>query len=377
MLTIHPNRILLALAGGFFAISASAQDRIMFATGDVHIRDAAGQLRPAVKGAEIRPGDTIVTTPGGYAQAKMQAGFMAVRPDTQVKLDSLPAASSPGAGVSSQVTLLQGAVRVIAAEQQGVGTSKIGTPPVAATMVIQTPNANISLSNSDGEAAITPPKMAGAAPTTISLVNSGVALVKSDIGAAVSVASNMAATITGKTLPEVAPIVALPVLPEVLPKIAPAMTSQLPTAVTAAAATVDVPSVKSLPGGLPAIASTIHAPASLQPATTVSSPALSTRLPSVGAIVPPTPATPPLPVPTIVPAPVAIAPVMMPKPVGAPIIAPTVTPVVVPRTVVAPPPVVTPVVTPPPVVIAPKPIVTPIQTCTTLLVNGVKTTFCK
>lgn len=268
----QPNAILLAMLGALVSAGALAEDRVMFTTGDVQIRDAGGQLRAAVKGMEIRPGDTIVTTAGGYVQAKMQTGFMAVRPETQVKLDSLPATLSPGAGVSSQVTLLQGAVRMIAAEQGGAGLGKVAAP-APATMVVQTPNANISLKNSDGEVRIALPKSAGAVPTTVSLVNSGTALVKGDIGVAVPVAANMAAAVTGSALPNVTSIAAAPMLTAMVQK---------PPLVTLQPSTATLPATEAIGGKslLPAAIQPIVASAPPKPIVQVMSlPDL--RLPSV------------------------------------------------------------------------------------------------
>lgn len=373
----QPNAILLAMLGALASAGAFAEDRIMFTTGDVQIRDAGGQLRAAAKGMEIRPGDTIVTTVGGYVQAKMETGFMAVRPETQVKLDSLPATRSPGAGVSSQVTLLQGAVRMIAAEQGGAGLGKVAAP-APATMVVQTQNANVSLKNSDGEVGIALPKSAGAVPTTVSLVNSGTMLVKGDIGTAVPVAANMAAAVTGSALPNVTTIAAAPMLTAMVQK-PPLVTLQPPSATLPA---TDATGGKTL-------TQPIAAPVSpaLAPLTPV--PVLSTgKLPAVGGVVTPAPmptapAVSPAVAPAVAPAPIAIAPVtapvpiMLPKPVISPVIAPmpVVAPIIAPKLVVAPIVVTPPVVVAP--VIAPKTILSPIRTCSTLLINGVRTTVCK
>jgi hypothetical protein len=215
-------------------------------------------------------------------------------------------------------------------------------------MVVQTPNANISLKNSDGEVGVAPAKSAGAVPTTVSLVNSGTMLVKGDVGAAVPVASNMAAAVAGSALPNVTSIAAAPMLTAMVQK-TPLVALQPPSTTLPA---IDPTGGKSGSGGLPAVTHPVA--------------------------------------PAIVPAPIAIAPVIAPAPIVAPkpMISPVITPapvslapVFAPAPIVAPKPVIAPVVAPLPVVIAPviapKPVLSPIRTCSTLLINGVKTTVCK
>src|SRR5260221_13628198 len=60
---------------------------VQFAIGDVRITDPRG-TRPLAKGGLINEGDTLAVGSAGSAQIKMgDGGFLAVRPDTQMKCD--------------------------------------------------------------------------------------------------------------------------------------------------------------------------------------------------------------------------------------------------------------------------------------------------
>lgn len=384
--TFRFNAILLVTLGAWVSTGAFAEDRIMFATGGVQIRNEAGELRAAIKGAEIRPGDTIVTSSGGYVQAKMQAGFMAVRPDSRVRLDAPLPSLNRAVTAANQITLQQGAVRMIAAKQEGL--PKAGVLPTLPEIVIVTPNANISLSNSDGEAVITPPKVVGAMPTTISLVNKGAALVQGVTGAPAQVMANQGVTVAGKSVPTVVAIAALPALPPVIPK----TLATLPTGSSISSASLITPAA------LPAVPPKIIAPSAVPVPTITAAPPV-TALPTLATDTGKVAAVAPSPVVTSVAAPVlaitpppaivkplvvapVIAPVVTPTLVVAPppvivkptVVAPIITPVVTPLPVIVKPPVIAPVITP---IIVPTTVIKPTLTCTTVLINGIRQQVCK
>ncbi|MDE2260716.1 MAG: hypothetical protein KGK17_10395, partial [Betaproteobacteria bacterium] len=63
--------------------------RVQFVNGEVQVTDAAGMTHAVQKGDAINEGDTLTSAKAASAQIKMQdGGFVAVRPDTQLKFDS-------------------------------------------------------------------------------------------------------------------------------------------------------------------------------------------------------------------------------------------------------------------------------------------------
>ncbi len=352
--------ILVALTSGLMATAACAEDKIIFTTGDVQIRDASGQLRPAMKGEPIYAGDTLVTAPGGYAQAKLDAGFMAIRPKSQVRLDAPQLPVDTRAGILYQVTLQQGGVRMISGQEDAPkdGHRDLRAPP---RMSIVTPNAKISLSNADGEAMIVPPKVIGAVPTTFSLVNNGEASVRSD-GGAMTVMPNQAVSVLGKAIPD---------------KVA----------------------ITSLPTMLPLISS-LALPSSLTPSTTVQPVQPVAKQSTIVGMVTPTTIAPPLGKTDVLGLPPTLPSTLSPKIATLPVIQPplaSLTPPLIQAPIVAaPPPVVKPpvftppptlilppIVTPPPLVITPPILVIapvirpPTLVCTTVVINGLKQQICK
>lgn len=65
-----------------------AAGHFQFVVGDVRVVDAAGRARAAQKGGEVNEGDSILSGISGTAQIVMvDGGILAVRPDTQMKID--------------------------------------------------------------------------------------------------------------------------------------------------------------------------------------------------------------------------------------------------------------------------------------------------
>ncbi|MDE2259291.1 MAG: hypothetical protein KGK17_03070, partial [Betaproteobacteria bacterium] len=76
----------LLLSGNAWPAQAG---RVQFVNGEVQVTDAAGQTHSVQKGDAINEGDTLTSAKAASAQIKMQdGGFVAVRPDTQLKFDS-------------------------------------------------------------------------------------------------------------------------------------------------------------------------------------------------------------------------------------------------------------------------------------------------
>jgi hypothetical protein len=77
--------MLLASQAAYAGIAGRAQ----FVMGNVQVINVAKQTRALHKGDPVNEGDTVVTARGANAQIRMQdGGFVAVRPETQLRFDS-------------------------------------------------------------------------------------------------------------------------------------------------------------------------------------------------------------------------------------------------------------------------------------------------
>lgn len=87
---------------------------VQFVNGNVTLTTAKGSTLTVHKGDPINEGDTITTSRAASAQVKMQdGGFIAVRPDTQLKFDSFKFSSNRGDAESSFFSLIKGGFRAI------------------------------------------------------------------------------------------------------------------------------------------------------------------------------------------------------------------------------------------------------------------------
>jgi hypothetical protein len=122
--------LFLSLAGGT-AVAAGA-GKVMFANGDVQV-ERAGKLQPLAKGAEIAPGDTIVTGADGRVQLLMADGDrMALRTNTRFRVDEFKApasAAQPETG-RSFYSLLKGGFRAVTRSlgRRGQDSYRVKTP---------------------------------------------------------------------------------------------------------------------------------------------------------------------------------------------------------------------------------------------------------
>ncbi len=147
ILSVSLRRFLswLLIAGGLVAINAFAQvGTIQFAAGDVKIRDAAGVERTAAKGMGLNAGDTILTGTGvSSAQIKMvDEGIIAVRPESQLKIDQYAFKGKEDGSERAFMSLLKGGFRAI--------TGLIGRTN-RDNYRVTTPNATIGIRGTDFE----------------------------------------------------------------------------------------------------------------------------------------------------------------------------------------------------------------------------------
>src|SRR3989338_2589570 len=128
-----------ALAGIFFAaclafFSTSAFAGVagyaQFVSGQVQVTNSAGQTRALQKGDPVHESDTVITAKGASAQIKMRdGGFIAIRPDSQLKFDSFIFSGKEDGNERSFFSLLQGGIRAITGliGQQNKGNYRIAT----------------------------------------------------------------------------------------------------------------------------------------------------------------------------------------------------------------------------------------------------------
>ncbi|MCC6472188.1 MAG: FecR domain-containing protein, partial [Burkholderiales bacterium] len=146
---------------GFAALAATATlcllpgaaypqaGRFIYVTGDVQIVDQKGTARRAARGAQVDEGESVVTGATGQAQARMvDGGFIAVRPNTQMKFDEY---RTPAAGRSENavISLIKGGFRSI--------TGLIGRAD-RTRYAVKTPTATIGIRGTDHEPYFVPPE---------------------------------------------------------------------------------------------------------------------------------------------------------------------------------------------------------------------------
>lgn len=150
------------------AAYASVAGHVQFVSGDVRIANPAGQARSAQKGDAINEGDTLTSAPKSSAQIKMQdGGFIAIRPDSQMKFDQFVFAGKEDGSEKSFFSVFKGGFRAI--------TGAIGQVNKQ-NYRITTPTASIGIRGSDHETLVIIPgsPLAQLAPTgSYSKVNVG------------------------------------------------------------------------------------------------------------------------------------------------------------------------------------------------------------
>jgi hypothetical protein len=193
---------LLALLACFPAQALAAAGTVQFAFGEVQVRDAAGKLRPLRKGETVNEGEAIVTGAAGSAQLKMiDGGILAIRPDTELKLDTYRYAGRNDGTESALMSLVRGGFRTITGFIGRVNKSRY---------TIHTPTATVGIRGTDHEPFFIPPgtTRSGAAPGTYDKVNDGIAFI-----ASAGIEQNIGKNQMGYAAPDQRPVL-LPVLPE-------------------------------------------------------------------------------------------------------------------------------------------------------------------
>lgn len=117
---------------------AGIAGQAQFVAGQVQVNDPAGQMRVLQKGDPINESDTVTTAKDASAQIKLQdGGFVAIRPDSQLKFDSFVFHGVADGTEKSFFSLFRGGIRAITGliGQQNKSNYRIAT--AAATIGIR------------------------------------------------------------------------------------------------------------------------------------------------------------------------------------------------------------------------------------------------
>ncbi len=199
-------RLLLGLALLAFVLPhgavAAEAGKFQFVAGDIKVISPSGAQRVPAKGEAFNAGDTIITGAGASAQIRMSdGGLVAVRPDTQMKLDEYVFNGREDGTERKLVSLIKGGFRAI--------TGLIGNRNKQNYKIL-TPSATIGIRGTDHEAVVIPPGTPGGFQVgTYDRVYRGATIIETDKGKLI-VNPNQVGFTPGKG---VAPVL-LPKLPE-------------------------------------------------------------------------------------------------------------------------------------------------------------------
>ena len=166
------------------ASAFAAAGKIQFTAGEVKIVNAQKAEREAKKGEALETGDTIVTGTSGSVQVALaDGGLIAVRPNSQLKIDDYAYAGKPDDSKNKSIfSLGKGTFRSI--------TGAIGQNNKE-TYRVNTPTATMGIRGTDHEPAVVLPVLSGeqaqtplqaAPPGTYDRVNSGTTFIQNPQG---------------------------------------------------------------------------------------------------------------------------------------------------------------------------------------------------
>jgi hypothetical protein len=189
--------LLLASPTAFAGIAGYAQ----FVNGSVQITDMKGQQRILKKGQAVNEGDTLISAKGANAQIRMQdGGFVAVRPDTQLKFDSFKFSGKEDGSERAIFSLIKGGFRSIT----GL-IGRINKPSYRITTAVAT----IGIRGTDHETLVVAPgsSLAQAAPAgTYNKVNVGETYIATEKGTIFVLPNQMGYAGASDQMPELRPL---------------------------------------------------------------------------------------------------------------------------------------------------------------------------
>ncbi len=158
-------------------VYAGEAGKFLFVFGSVFVENAGTARQPAVKGMSLMEGATVIADKNGKAQIRMKdGGFLAVRPNTELKIDEY-AFNDKGREDKGVVSLLKGTFRSISG---AIGKNK------PENVVVKTPVATIGIRGTDHEPAYFPANDASFSPDIkpglYDKVNAGVTFIANRTG---------------------------------------------------------------------------------------------------------------------------------------------------------------------------------------------------
>lgn len=202
MKTIKQTICLFAIASASLMLSvpaaqAAVAGNVQFVHGNVQVTTPAG-TRLLRKGDKVAEGDTISTAVASSAQIKMlDGGFVAIRPNTQMKFDKFVFKGKQDGSERSFFSLLKGGFRAV--------TGLIGSRNKH-NYRIKTPSATIGIRGTDHESFVVPVGDAAVLAGTYSKVNVGETTLTTNLGT-INVRPNQMGFSSGlNALPVLAPI---------------------------------------------------------------------------------------------------------------------------------------------------------------------------
>jgi hypothetical protein len=189
------------LALGGTAANAGVAGQTQFVNGQVKITNAVGQSRGLQKGDAVHESDTVATAKGASAQIKMRdGGFIAVRPDSQLRFDSFVFSGKEDGSERSFFFLLKGGIRAITGliGQKNKSNYRIGTP-----------SSSIGIRGTDHETfvVVKGSEMAAIAPTgTYNKVNAGETTMTTEKGTINILPNQMGFVAASDQMPQLQPI---------------------------------------------------------------------------------------------------------------------------------------------------------------------------
>lgn len=140
---------MVMLAGHSSGVYAEVAGHVQFVNGVVQITNTAGQTRLMQKGDAVSEGDTLSSAPAASAQIKMRdGGLVAMRSDTQLKIDSYKFNGQQDGSEQSFFSLFKGGFRAV--------TGLIGQLNKRSYR-IATPSATIGIRGTDHETFVVEP----------------------------------------------------------------------------------------------------------------------------------------------------------------------------------------------------------------------------
>lgn len=164
--------LVLMLQSGIAEATVAGQ--VQFVYGGVTLTALSGESHTLRKGDAVNEGDTVSTSRNASAQIKMKdGGFIAVRPDTQLKFDEFKFSGKAGQPESGVFSLFRGGFRAV--------TGLIGRIKKS-DYKIRTPAATIGIRGTDHETVYLPTGIQGAVAGAYSKVNVGETTLTTDKG---------------------------------------------------------------------------------------------------------------------------------------------------------------------------------------------------